>query len=56
MAASGDTDALISTGKVRGTRVYNTDGEELGEINDLMIDKRSGRIAYALMAPVGISP
>ena len=33
-----------------GTAVYNTDGERLGEIHDIMLDKRSGKIAYALMS------
>jgi hypothetical protein len=42
--------SLISAAKVTGTSVYNTDGELLGEINDVMLDKRSGKIAYALMS------
>jgi len=46
-----DEDAsVISAGKVTGTEVYNTDGDHLGEIRDVMIDKRSGRIAYAIMS------
>jgi hypothetical protein len=35
---------------VQGTNVYNTAGDPLGEINDVMIDKRSGHVAYALMS------
>ena len=45
-----ETTSLISAGKVTGTAVYNTDGERLGEIKDVMLDKRSGKIAYALMS------
>ena len=42
-----ETTSLISAGKVTGTAVYNTDGEHLGAIKDVMLDKRSGKIAYA---------
>ena len=41
---------VISASKVTGTNVYNTDGEHLGEIYDIMLDKRSGKIAYAVMS------
>jgi PRC-barrel domain len=50
METLDETTSLISTGKVTGTAVYNTDGERLGEIKDVMLDKRSGKIAYALMS------
>ena len=46
--------SLISAGKVQGTDVYNTGGEKLGDIYDVMLDKRSGRIAYAIMSFGGI--
>src|SRR5436190_23049804 len=49
-----ETASLISAGKVQGTNVYNTQGERLGELYDVMIDKRSGRIAYAVMSFGGI--
>ena len=41
---------LIASSKVEGTAVYNTAGESLGEIDDLMIDKSSGKVAYAIMS------
>ena len=41
---------VISASKVTGTNVYNTEGDLLGEIHDVMLDKRSGRIAYAIMS------
>ena len=45
-----ETGQLISAGKVKGTLVYNTAGDDLGSIHDLMIGKRSGRVAYAVMS------
>jgi hypothetical protein len=41
---------LISGSKVSGTTVYDAQGEKLGSIEDVMIDKLSGRIAYAVMS------
>jgi len=40
---------VISSEKVEGTSVYNTEGEKLGSIDDLMIDKYSGQIRYAVL-------
>lgn len=39
----------ISSADVQGTRVFSPDGERLGTIDELMIDKVSGKVAYALM-------
>ena len=36
--------------KVRGTNVYNLAGEKLGSVDDIMIDKISGRAIYAVMS------
>jgi hypothetical protein len=54
MEQRDETASLISAGKVQGTNVYSTQGESLGEIYDVMIDKRSGKIAYAVMSFGGI--
>jgi sporulation protein YlmC with PRC-barrel domain len=43
------TSDVISSDKVEGTSVYNPAGEKLGSIDDLMIDKRSGQIRYAVL-------
>jgi sporulation protein YlmC with PRC-barrel domain len=40
---------LISSDKVEGTSVYNTEGEKLGSVDDLVIDKRSGQVRYAVL-------
>jgi len=50
MEQRDETVSLISAGKVQGTNVYNTNGESLGEVYDVMIDKRSGKTAYAVMS------
>ena len=54
MYTPDETTSLISAGKVQGTDVYSTAGEKLGDIYDVMLDKRSGRIAYAIMSFGGI--
>ena len=45
-----ETTALIAASKVQGAEVYNAAGESLGSIHDLMIDKISGNVAYAIMS------
>lgn len=42
--------SLIAAGKVKGTNVYNHAGDKLGNVDDIMIDKTSGRAIYALMS------
>jgi sporulation protein YlmC with PRC-barrel domain len=41
---------LIASDKVEGTNVRRPDGEKIGEIERVMIDKRSGKVAYAVMS------
>jgi len=41
---------VISAKRVTGTPVYNISGDRLGEIDDLMIEKRSGEVVYAIMS------
>ena len=41
---------LIAADAVTGTNVYNPTGEKLGEVDDVMIDKVSGRAVYAIMS------
>jgi sporulation protein YlmC with PRC-barrel domain len=40
---------VISSDKVEGTSVYNPAGDKLGSIDDLMIDKISGHVNYAVL-------
>ena len=41
---------LIGSDKVDGTAVYGADGERIGSIERVMIDKLSGKVAYAVMS------
>ena len=50
MERRDETVSLISADKVSGTEVYNRKGENLGEVKDVMLDKQSGRVAYAIMS------
>ncbi|AWB50617.1 photosystem reaction center subunit H (plasmid) [Gemmobacter aquarius] len=50
--ASGHS--LVSSDDVVGTEVYNTSGEHIGAIDHVMIDKISGKIAYAVMGFGGV--
>lgn len=40
---------VISSDRVEGTNVYNPSGTKLGSVDDLMIDKRSGQVRYAVL-------
>jgi len=45
---------VITSDRVAGTDVFNPAGDSLGSIDYLVIDKRSGRIRYAVMEFGGI--
>jgi len=47
---SDETDRLISSEKVDGTAVYNRNGDRLGTVDHLMIDKFTGQVGYAVMS------
>src|SRR5437764_14801348 len=56
MARTGQTDEtnrLISSDKVDGTTVYTRNGDNIGSINHLMIDKVSGQVEYVVMSTGG---
>ena len=48
-ATDTSTHDVISSERVEGTTVYNEAGDKLGSIDDLMIDKRSGQVRYAVL-------
>jgi sporulation protein YlmC with PRC-barrel domain len=50
MDAQRETNSLIAAEKVSGTSVYNRDRENIGEIYDVMLDKVTGKVAYAIMS------
>lgn len=41
---------LIAGSRIEGASVFSAGGDKLGKIDDLMIDKESGRTVYALMS------
>ena len=45
--------ALIAATKVTNTDVYNGAGEKLGWLDEVVIDKRSGKVAYVVLAVGG---
>ena len=45
---------MISSHRVEGTSVFDRDGKKLGTIHSMMIGKRSGKVAYALMSFGGV--
>jgi hypothetical protein len=45
-----ETANLIGSDKVEGTAVYGTDRNNIGSIERVMIDKLSGKVAYAVMS------
>lgn len=46
---STSTHTVISSDKVEGTSVYNEAGDKLGSVDELMIDKVSGKVQYAVL-------
>lgn len=45
-----ETHDLIASDKVEGTKVYGSDGKHIGSIERVVIEKRSGRVSYAVMS------
>ncbi|MDR6302732.1 sporulation protein YlmC with PRC-barrel domain [Nitrobacter vulgaris] len=46
---ASETGNLIGSDKVQGTTVYGADGQEIGTIERVMIEKVSGRVSYAVL-------
>ena len=47
---SRETTTLIGSDKVEGTAVYGADQQHIGSIERVMIDKLSGKVAYAVIS------
>jgi hypothetical protein len=45
-----ETSNLIGSDKVEGTPVYRLNGDNIGQIERVMIDKIRGKVAYAVMS------
>ncbi|WP_410508688.1 PRC-barrel domain-containing protein [Methanosarcina hadiensis] len=48
--ATRDNPDFLSASTIKGDKVVNTAGEDLGKIEELMIDVDDGRIAYAVLS------
>ncbi len=55
--ANGDSDGnqgpgpeLMGADTLNGNDVYNPEGEDLGDIKEIMLDMRSGRVSYAVLS------
>lgn len=46
--------ALISAAKVQGTAVFDVEGGRLGHVEDVMLHKVSGQVAYAVLSFGGV--
>ena len=49
-----DSHNLIAANDVTGTTVYGADDSNVGTIDRVMIDKQSGKVAYAVMSFGGV--
>jgi sporulation protein YlmC with PRC-barrel domain len=45
-----ETASLIGSDKFEGTSVYGADETQIGSIERVMIDKRSGKVSYAVLS------
>jgi hypothetical protein len=45
-----ETVSLIGSDKVQGTNVYGADDKKIGSVQRVMIDKMSGKVAYAVLS------
>lgn len=45
---------LIPAERVNGTTVYNREGDKLGSVEDIAVDKLSGQVAYAILGFGGV--
>src|SRR3954453_20505548 len=45
-----ETASLIASDKVEGTAVYGADRDKIGRVENVMIDKISGQVSYAVLS------
>lgn len=48
--AAGTKHSLIASDRIEGTPVRRANGDRIGKIERLMIDKASGKVAYAVLS------
>ncbi|WGS55046.1 PRC-barrel domain-containing protein (plasmid) [Paraburkholderia sp. D15] len=52
-AGDGPGPDVMAAATLDGNKVYSSDGEDIGKISDIMLDVRSGRVAYAVLTAGG---
>jgi len=45
---------VMAADTLEGDKVYTTDGDDIGKIKHIMLDVRSGRVAYAVLSSGGL--
>ncbi|WP_332690602.1 PRC-barrel domain-containing protein [Devosia sp.] len=45
-----ETHDLIASDKVEGTKVYDPSGKHIGSIERILVEKRSGKVSYAVLS------
>jgi hypothetical protein len=50
LSAAREAVGLIASDEVRGTAVYRSNGDQIGTIDRVMLDKFTGNVAYAVMS------
>lgn len=54
MGSAAQISTLVAADKVQGAAIYSsTTRDKLGSIDDLMIDSKTGNVAYAIMSSGG---
>jgi len=51
--ASGHTTAIRAS-KVKGTDIFNTTGDKIGKVEDVILDKLSGKVLFAAIGFGGV--
>ncbi|HKR39071.1 MAG TPA: PRC-barrel domain-containing protein [Paraburkholderia sp.] len=52
-AGEGPGPDVMAADTLEGNKVISADGEHVGKISDIMLDVRSGRVAYAVLSEGG---
>ncbi|AOJ07892.1 PRC-barrel domain-containing protein [Burkholderia mayonis] len=52
--AAGPGPDVMAAGTLDGDKVYTTDGDDVGKIKEIMLDVRTGRVAYAVLSSGGL--
>ena len=53
MDIAAETTTLVAADKVQGAKIYSATGDNLGSVDVVMIDEKSGNIAYAILSVGG---